>query len=181
MIKQQLFKSFNRKSNVLFSVTALMDSEGKDGKVYNKIQIELVQLNQSNKAEKQTSFFMDLASSKVLMHDLWTGDIQEFKDAGVSNVQRYLTVSKLDTGAIGFKIDNKQNGDYQSLAIGIGPTEARKLARTTLDFLRNYEMARALASVLKQDDADKDTDRINSALQMEAEVQESDSDVRLRP
>jgi len=178
MLKQQLFKSFNRKSNVLFSVTTLLDSVAKDGKVYNKLQLDLVQLDQNSKAEKQASFFLSIPSAKVLFHDLWTETLHEYKDAGISSVQRYLAVSKNDNGSISFKVDNKTNGDYCSLFIGISPIEARKLARVILDFLQQWELAKIISGVLQQTD-NSDIDRINDELQIEAEQITQESDVNV--
>lgn len=84
----------------------------------------------------------------MLFHDLFSGELRdefnEFKRHG--GRQRALNIKPLDEGGYRLSIMNI-NGDVhkQSLYFDITTRQARELAITVLDHVRNYDQARALA------------------------------------
>ena len=139
----ELYKTANKTAS--FIAEAMLDFAVTDGKTYNKIVFVIVKRDAQNKAEATVRYFLDIAPSKVLFHDLWhdtlSDEHNEFKQRG--NVTRAL---KITQNGDGYRISvmNAEHGDKAWLFFDLSQFQVRCLARTVLDHLHCYELAMAI-------------------------------------
>ena len=144
----ELYKTANARTS--FICESLLGYTAQDGKQYDKIALVFVLRGPDNKAQQTVRYFLDVPTVKVLMTDLFDGELRdefsEFKQHG--GKQRALTI-KLNDDGYRVSIMNSNGGDEkQSLYFDISAWQARELAITVLDCIRNYELAKMLAPYL---------------------------------
>lgn len=146
----ELYKTANAKTS--FICESLLGYKAQDGTEYSKIAWVLVLRDASNKVEQTVKYYLDVPTAKVLMHDLFVGELcdefKEFKKHG--DKQRAVSIKPMDEGyRVSIMNSSGGNGDKQSLYFDIIAWQARELAITTLDYIRNLELARTITSRLK--------------------------------
>jgi len=149
----ELYKSAN--SQISFICESLLGYTAQDGTEYNKIALVLVLRDADNKAQQTVKYFLDVPTAKVLMTDLFHCKLQEeysgFKKHG--DKQRALTIKPNNDDGYRVSIMNNNGGaDKQSLYFDITTWQARELAVSVLDYIRNYEQAKTMALYLRSDD-----------------------------
>ena len=140
----ELYKTANKQAS--FIAEAMLDFAATDGKTYNKILLVIVKRDAQNKAIATVRYFLDVASAKVLFHDLWLGalhnDHSEFKQ--LHGTERALNITSLDGGAYRFSVMNKSDGESESLYFDLSRFQVRCLARMVLDHLNWWQIASAI-------------------------------------
>lgn len=144
----ELYKTANARTS--FICESLLGYRAQDGTEYNKIAFVLVLRGADNKAQQTVRYFLDVPTAKVLMTDLFHGELHNeysgFKQHG--GKQRALTI-KLNDDGYRVSIMNSNGGDEkQSLYFDISTWQAKELAITVLDHIRNYELSKILAPYL---------------------------------
>jgi hypothetical protein len=144
----------------------MLGQPGSDGQIYNKIGLVLVLRDNTNKALKTLHYYLDIPAAKVLCHDLWEsklcGEYKEFKKTG-ENKERAFQISSNEGGGYRISMMNSSDGgERERLYFELNQSEARQLAITVLDYLRAYEMAKAIAEIVGKE-ATKQEERKDKA------------------
>jgi len=123
----------------------------------NKVAMTIVEFDGSFRATKRVRHYVDADDFKLICHDILSGCLVQFHDSKGSIhadavESRVLTIKRAgrSTGPIVFQIDNgvgepKINGTVamanvtQSLCIALPRRDARKLALTVFDYIRQWE------------------------------------------
>jgi hypothetical protein len=130
-----------------FITEAMLDFAATDGKTYNKIVLVIVKRDAQNKAEATVRYFLDIAPSKVLFHDLWLGALHnehsEYKV--LHGTQRALNITSLDGGAYRFSVMNKGDGESERMYFDLSKFQTRCLSRSVLDDLHSWQMSQMIA------------------------------------
>lgn len=142
----ELYKTANAKTS--FICESLLGYVAQDGTEYNKVALVLVLRDANNKAQQTVKYFLDVPTAKVLMTNLFAGKLQDeysgFKQH--NGKQRALTIKQNDDDGYRVSIMNSNgDADKQSLYFDITVWQARELAVSVLDHVRNYELAQVLA------------------------------------
>lgn len=140
----ELYKTANAKTS--FICESLLGYVAQDGKQYDKIALVLVLRDGQNKAQTTVRYYLDVPAAKVLMHDLFYGKLKdEFKGFKQYNdIQRALNIRLLEEKNYRVSVMNT-NGDKQSLYFDMTIQQAREMAISVLDHVRNYELGKVLA------------------------------------
>lgn len=141
----ELYKTANAKTS--FICESLLGYVAQDGKQYDKISFVLVLRDADNKAQQTVRYFLDVPTAKVLMADLFrlqlNDEFSEFKKHG--GKQRALTIKQNDEGYRVSMMNSNGGDDKQSLYFDITTWQAREMAISVLDYIRNHELAKMLA------------------------------------
>ena len=146
----ELIKFANAQTSLIFEAVSYMDKEGKRR---NKIGLVMVLRDAQNKAVKTLRYYVDIASVKVLCHDLWNlrlkDEVNEYKKT--EKAERALRITPKEQ-SYRFSVMNTVEGKKESLYFDLSQNQVRQMAITVLDYLRAYEMAWAMRKFGKEDE-----------------------------